>query len=103
MPRNNGREPVRHTCPDIDKLIDGLEKLRSANDALRTWGNEEVNRVDELESELEAAKSDRDDAIDAKKTAELEREDYRTEVLQLRARVLELEEQLEHARTFINS
>ncbi len=87
------REPVKHTCPDIDNLIKGqndimklirnyhkiddidvlkdilndiesilydfekqLEKLRSSNNELRTWGILEAEKVDELEdyiSELE--------------------------------------------------
>ena len=67
------REPVKYTCPDIDRvlskiedaktiLVDAisilkgldreLENLRSDNDALRDWGAYEANRVDELEEEL---------------------------------------------------
>lgn len=49
------REPVGHTCPDIDRMIRLLEELRSDNDQLRAWGAEEATRVDELEQELEAA------------------------------------------------
>ena len=88
------REPVKHTCPDIDGLIEIinsmyksikgyeklediedlksiisgiewdfsdftniLEKLRRSNDSLREWGIEESSKVDELESELEEARS----------------------------------------------
>lgn len=83
------REPVKHTCPDIDKLIksvefiyrsikgyerleeiddfkdilgtidceisdfvDILERLRSSNDALRQWGVDEANQVDDLNYQL---------------------------------------------------
>ena len=82
------REPVRHTCPDIDLLQscindavkeckkdyesldlaqDGfsdvlyfiedipneLERLRDANSSLRDWGNALLDKVQELESEIE--------------------------------------------------
>ena len=85
------REPIKHSCPEIDsyiksikralteerylkgldpedlfkaasdmsyelkQCIDYLESLRNSNDTLRNWGIEEAGRVDELESELEAA------------------------------------------------
>lgn len=93
-------EPVKHTCPDIDKLVkrirdidrytldierasnhiedeslkgrildiigniqyevwdfDGkLEELRSANSALRDWGNDLVSEIESLESQLENTK-----------------------------------------------
>lgn len=52
------REPVGHTCPDIDRIIKLLEELRSANDQLRTWGCDEASRVDELETEVETLREE---------------------------------------------
>lgn len=52
------REPVGHTCPDIDRMIRLLEELRSDNDQLRTWGADEASRVDELETELETLREE---------------------------------------------
>ena len=54
------REPIKHTCPDIDSIIAMLEKLRQSNATLRDWGFDEANRVDELEEEL----SDKDKEIE---------------------------------------
>ena len=50
---SSSREPVKATCPDIDLIIETLEKLRESNHLLRNWGYEESKRVDELESENE--------------------------------------------------
>lgn len=55
------REPVGHTCPDIDRMIRLLEELRSDNDQLRTWGSEEASRVDELETEVETLQEEIDE------------------------------------------
>ena len=56
MGRGMKRAPVRETCPDIDKVIDAMNDLRTSNAALRQWGGEEADRVDELEAELEEAR-----------------------------------------------
>lgn len=67
--RNYSREPVGATCPYIDEVIaflgdnaeaiEIMEKIRAMNGKLRDWGNEEANRVDELEGEI----SDKDKEI----------------------------------------
>lgn len=78
MARKRDNAPIKHTCPDIDhaqSIIDGwasdaaeladkmslfskdLEKLRTENEDLRTWGNEEYDRAEELEGQLKDANS----------------------------------------------
>ena len=67
--RNYSREPVGATCPYIDEVIaflgdnpeaiELMEKIRAMNGKLRDWGNEDANRVDELEGEI----SDKDKEI----------------------------------------
>lgn len=52
------REPIPNTCPDIDEVISMLEGLRESNKKLRDWGNEEADRVEELESENAELKDD---------------------------------------------
>ena len=77
MGRNRDNSPVPHTCPKINEVInfiksihwdlededeayfdnegklilDVLEEIRSANDSLRTWGNELYQEKDDLEDE----------------------------------------------------
>ena len=45
--------PVNDTCPAIDTVIGIMEDLREANAALRAWGNEQYNMVQDLESKVE--------------------------------------------------
>lgn len=66
------REPG-HTCPEIDEVIRQMEKLREANDQLRTWGRamekiaekyydsaaEWESWATELEERLEAARAEK--------------------------------------------
>jgi DNA repair ATPase RecN len=70
--RGHNREPIKNTCPNIDKriselnsikkdlrnsmddidsIINELEDLRASNSELRDWGREEAETVDKLEDE----------------------------------------------------
>lgn len=40
---NHHREPIRHTCPDIDKIIKGLNEVQKT-----TRGYDKIDSVDEL-------------------------------------------------------
>ena len=40
---NHHREPIRHTCPDIDKIIKGLNEVQKT-----TKGYDRIDSVDEL-------------------------------------------------------
>lgn len=83
---SHDREPVRHTCPDVDAALDHvssstrvlndaedslrsigriLEDLRKSNEKLREWGCEEADRVDELKQEIEDLKSDHRDEVES--------------------------------------
>ena len=72
MARYKDHSPVGHTCPWIDEAIDvlqssecayntdvvnsaikALEKVRSANDELRNWGNELYGEVEEMKAEID--------------------------------------------------
>lgn len=72
MARYKDHSPVSHTCPWIDEAIEvlensecsyntdvvnsaikALEKVRSANDELRSWGNELYEEVIELKAEID--------------------------------------------------
>lgn len=95
-------EPVKHTCPDIDALIDSmcdmgrdaekamkdimsgidefctharaeLEKLRSANDSLRTWGRDWRDEAERIERE--ALDTERE-AVEAQQLADSWEQQY---------------------------
>lgn len=57
----HNREPINYTCPDIDKLIALAEELRKDNEILRSWGREEAEKVDELETYLKDLEEQIDD------------------------------------------
>lgn len=102
MARRVDNAPVGNTCPKIDEVLsiltaiyqsseemskgelksveDLMEKIRSDNAALREWGNDQCNQLEEMEK-------DRDYYQD--KTGELE-----NEVKDLQSEVRELEKQL---------
>ncbi|MFH1186153.1 MAG: hypothetical protein V1755_14110 [Chloroflexota bacterium] len=46
------REPVPHTCAALDAIQRLLDEVRSANDALRAWGNEEADEADRLRAAM---------------------------------------------------
>lgn len=89
--RNKDNAPVPHTCPKIDevisaiksvewtedsywdeaRLIELMEEIRSANDSLRTWGNEKHKECDELQDQVD---------------------DYEKEIKSLKSEIEELEE-----------
>lgn len=115
MSKKHYREPVKNTCPTIDKVIDAIdsakrdlkraisvselerarseaedsyghldkldqlmEKLRSDNELPREWGNDEANRVDELESEQEELRNENDELKREieRLNSQLDRQDY---------------------------
>jgi len=73
MARYSDNAPIGHTCPLINKVIDFLnsidsndvseseieatiavlEEIRSANDTLRTWGNEMYKEREGFESDID--------------------------------------------------
>ena len=66
------REPVKSTCPTIDKakhevenlyeyMFEVLEELRDSNGQLRDWGNELVCELEEIESKLNKAEEEIED------------------------------------------
>ena len=114
MARYSDNALVGHTCPLIDKVIsfldsidceevhpndiktyiNVLEEIRSANDALRTWGNELYKEKDEMESDYDSKISDFE-----KTMADLETEisDYKDEIKDLKSELVEAEKQLDCA------
>lgn len=73
------KEPVPHTCPAINDIQDSvndvlnnaqkeiakimntdMERLREANEALRTWGKELLSELESVEDELKEVTSERD-------------------------------------------
>lgn len=101
---NKDRCPVGNTCPFIDDVLDflknienledsdykwikkQLENLRTQNSALRDWGNDEQNKVNELKSEAEKAE---------RKISDLEStvSDFEERIKELKAEIKELETQ----------
>jgi len=98
MGRRGDNAPIGHTCPKIDSVISMIhsvytsseemsrneytefkklmEEIRSANSALREWGNELYYKADELESDL-------DDANRQVKDLESDIESLRAEIKEL--------------------
>ena len=47
--------PADYTCPDIDGIIDKLEKIRSDNKTLREYGDKQFIRAERAEAERDRA------------------------------------------------
>jgi cell division protein FtsB len=101
MARDNA--PVPHTCPMIDEiisaidsvdweetywtkkdLIETMEKIRKANDSLRSWGNDLHDDLEKLEKQSQS------DCIDL----ENKNEDLTAEIESLKSEVSKLEDEL---------
>ena len=101
MARDNA--PVPHTCPMIDEiisaidsvnweetywtkkdLIETMEKIRKANDSLRSWGNDLHDDLEKLENQSQS------DYIDL----ENKNEDLTAEIESLKSEVSKLEDEL---------
>ena len=101
MARDNA--PVPHTCPMINKiisaidsvngeetywtkkdLIETMEKIRKANDSLRSWGNDLHDDLEKLENQSQS------DYIDL----ENKNEDLTAEIESLKSEVSKLEDEL---------
>jgi predicted RNase H-like nuclease (RuvC/YqgF family) len=95
--------PVPHTCPMIDEVISALdsvdwtdtywdkkylteimEKIRNANNSLRSWGNDLCNDLEKLEKQSQS------DYIEL----ENKNEDLTSEVEALKSEVLKLKDEL---------
>jgi polyhydroxyalkanoate synthesis regulator phasin len=50
------REPhePNHSCPDLDKAIEGIESARKIHEGLREWGNWWKERAEELQEEVDS-------------------------------------------------
>lgn len=103
--RNRSREPVGHTCPQIDKLLSHLgacvgyeftqgdlafatseiEALRTDNSVLRAWGNKEQETADEHEKNA----ADLEDELNRLK------QDHRETVEDLEGQIMYLQERIE--------
>lgn len=60
--RKHNREPVKHTCPDINKLIKGLDEI-----AKMIKGYDRIDDVDDLKdiiSDIENTLSDYDSTLE---------------------------------------
>lgn len=104
MARDNA--PVPHTCPMINEiisaidsvdweetywtkkdLIETMEKIRKANDSLRSWGNELHDDLEKMEKQSQS------DYIDL----ENKNEDLTAEIESLKSEVSKLEDELSAA------
>lgn len=104
--RHKDHSPVPHTCPLIDDVIYFLEhdvsnagevslteiknmvvileKIRSANSTLRSWGNKQCEDFSEAQDEIDYLKGEN-------KRLESDNDDYQNQIKSLEKQIEELE------------
>jgi chromosome segregation ATPase len=78
----------------LDDAISDMENIRSDNQKLREWGNDEYNRAEYAESERDEAETERDEAEAERYKAVKKCEDLEIETDNLKAQIEELQKQL---------